>query len=116
MKVIENKGNYIYVKYDEPYELKKLIALMKEAMAICVDEGSQKLLVNLLDMPGKIKTLDRLEMGIQGALIFRHHFKVAVVYRKEELNLFAEDVAVNRGLNTRVFSDMDTAMEWLMEK
>ena len=116
MNVIENKGQYIFVNYDEPYVLKNAIALLKESAAACATNKCRKLLLNFVNMPGKVKTLDRFELGIQGAIIFRRLEKIAAVYRKEEMNLFLENVAVNRGLNIRIFSDMDTALKWLEVK
>lgn len=113
MKVIENKGEYIFIDYDEPYTLNNLIALMKEASDFCAAEHSEKLLVSIYNMPGKVSTLDRFELGIQGTLIFRAKIKIALVYRKDELNFFAENVAVNRGMNARIFSDMNEAKNWL---
>ena len=64
-------------------------------------------------MPGKVKTIQRFEIGVQGSLIFRNLIKVAVLYRPEEIDWFAETVSKNRGLNAKIFSEMDQAMEWL---
>ncbi len=113
MKKIENKNSYVYVLYDEPYTKEGLIDLMKETHNACLGFGCRLILVNLLNMPGIISTMDRFEMGIQGALLFKSNFKIAVVYRKEEINQFAETVGVNRGMNTYVVSDMESALKWL---
>lgn len=113
MKVIEKRDGYVHVIYDEPYAKSVLIDLMKEAHDKCTEFGTNVLLVELSSMPGIISTLDRFELGIQGTLIFRGGYKIAVVYRKEEINRFAENVGVNRGLNTRVFDDLQEAMKWL---
>ncbi|MBL8107761.1 MAG: hypothetical protein JNJ72_19490, partial [Anaerolineales bacterium] len=53
------------------------------------------------------------EIGVQGSLIFRNLIKVAVLYRKEEIDWFAETVSKNRGLNAKIFSQMDEALKWL---
>lgn len=113
MKTIEKKGEYIFVDYAEPYVYKNAINLLKEAAEVCAAEKCSKLLLSFVDMPGKVKTLDRFEFGVQGAIIFRHLKKVGVVYRREEMNRFLETVAVNRGLNIRLFDNFDEAMEWL---
>jgi hypothetical protein len=113
MKTIENKGGYVSVYYNNVYRFEELIELMKEAFERCRADDCSLLLVNLQDMPGTLKTMDRFKLGVQGAGIFKGMIKIAVVFRKAELNWFAETVAVNRGMNARVFGDMQTARKWL---
>jgi hypothetical protein len=57
--------------------------------------------------------MERFELAMQAVKLFQNKGKYALVYRKEEINRFAENVGVNRGLNARIFSDMDEAMQWL---
>ncbi len=113
MKKIENKGNYLSVKYSEPYQLESFIALIKEVAETCRAQNCTNVLVDARRMPGKIGTMDRFQVGVAGAEAFRGLAKVAVVYRKEEMNWFAETVGVNRGARVRVFSDLSQAVNWL---
>jgi hypothetical protein len=113
MKVFKNRGGYIYVQYDEAYTKSNFIELMKEAYEKCAESGCKTLLVNVSEMKGTISTIDRFELGVQGALIFKNTFKIAVVYKEEEINQFAETVGINRGMNARVFGSMEKAFEWL---
>jgi hypothetical protein len=50
---------------------------------------------------------------MKGVSLFRFKGTYAIVYRKEEINRFAENVGANRGLNALMFSDMDEALKWL---
>jgi hypothetical protein len=113
MKTIQNQGPYLLVKFTDPYQLDQLVELMKEVGAVCRGENLSKVLVDLHEMPGKVSTMDRFQLGVEGANIFRGLAKVAVVYRKSEMNWFAETVSKNRGASVRVFSETDEAMKWL---
>ncbi len=113
MPIIERRNGYVYVEYAKPFNFEKFITISKQVVKICVAEHYQKLLVNISQMTGKVKPLERFEIGVQGALIFRNKVKIAMLYRAEEIDRFAETVSVNRGLSARIFSEMDQAMEWL---
>ncbi len=113
MKKIEQRNRYIYVEFDEEYSIEVFVSISKQVFDLCQTENHKKVLVNVTNMPGKVNTLQRFELGMQGAMIFRNLIKIAVVYRKEEIDWFAETVSKNRGLNARIFSQMDKAMEWL---
>lgn len=113
MKSIERRNGYLYLEYAEPYTFENFITISKQVFETCKAEQYQKVLVNVSEMTGKVKALERFEIGVQGALIFRNKVKIAVLYRAEEIDWFAETVSVNRGLNARIFSEMEKAMEWL---
>lgn len=113
MKKIEQRHGYIYVEYDEEFSLDVFVSTSKQVFDLCQTENYKKILVNATHMPGKVKTLQRFELGVQGSLIFRNLIKVAVLYRAEEINWFAETVSKNRGLNAKIFSEMDKALQWL---
>lgn|GEM_PF-1734058 len=113
MKLIEGRKGYLYVEYSEPYKFNDLIHMMHEVLVVCEKESYKKFLVNISNMTGKVTPMERFELAVKGASLFLYKGRYAVVYRKEEINRFAETVGVNRGLNARIFSDMDEAMKWL---
>ena len=113
MKKIEQRDGYIYVEYDEEYSIEVFVSTSKHVFEICQTKNYRKVFVNITHMPGKVKTIQRFEIGVQGSLIFRNLIKVAVLYRPEEIDWFAETVSKNRGLNAKIFSEMNQAMEWL---
>ena len=113
MKKIEQRDGYIYVEYDDEYSLEVFVSTSKEVFELCQAKGCRKVLVNVTNMPGKVRTFQRFEIGVQGALIFHNAIKAAVLYRKEEIDWFAETVSKNRGLNAKIFSQMDEALQWL---
>jgi hypothetical protein len=111
--MIEDRGSYIFVKFNEPFQLDRLLKLMDEVAEACRETGCGKVLVDLREMPGRISAMDRFQMGVYGSKLFQKLAKVAVVYRKEEINRFAETVGMNRGLHARIFSDIEEARAWL---
>ena len=116
MKKIEQRDGYIYVEYDEEYSIDVFVSTSKQVFDLCQKENYRKVLVNVTNMPGKVRTFQRFEIGVQGSLIFRNLIKVAVLYRKEEIDWFAETVSKNRGLNAKIFSEVNEATEWLKVK
>ncbi len=113
MKLIEGRKEYLYVEYSEPYQFNNLIALMKEVLVVCETKSYKKFLVNISSMTGKVAPMERFELAVKGVALFQFRGKYAIVYRKEEINYFAETVGVNRGLNAHIFSNMGEAMQWL---
>jgi len=113
MTQIERRNGYLYVEFTEEYKLEKFISISREALTICKQKNHNKILVNILNMPGTLSPMQRFEAGVRGAQMFHSQFKIAVVFRKEEITRFAENVGINRGLNGRIFSDLDRALEWL---
>ncbi len=111
--MIENKGNYLYVEHSKPFELNSFVALMDEVAEECRRQNIRKVLVDVRAMPGKVNFMERFKLGEAGAEIFRGVAQVGLVYRKEEINWFAETVSVNRGANVRIFADLEETMEWL---
>jgi len=110
---IERRKHYIYLEFSEPYTREKFFSISNNVLEICEKENFKKILVNIQNMPGRVMAMERFELGVQGALLFSHKATIAVVYRKEEIDGFAETVGVNRGLSARIFSDVEKACEWL---
>ena len=113
MKTIQPLDNYLFVKYTEPFELDEFLALIREVADVCRNKSRARVLVDVSEMSGKMSTMDRFRLGVEGAAIFRNLAQVAIVYRQQEMNRFAETVGINRGGRVRVFGDLDTAMKWL---
>lgn len=113
MKQIIPRQDHLFVEYSEPYELDTFIALIQEVAGICRREKFTKVLVDVRGMAGKISAIERFKLGVAGADAFRAVAQVAIIYRQEEMNWFAETVGVNRGANVRIFSKPDEASKWL---
>lgn len=96
----------------------EMLKLWKLVADECRARGvSRVLAVNELTGPTSQLEVFQISKQLPVVLAGAVH-KVAFVIRGGaealEVSLFAENVAVNRGLNGRVFADEDTALAWLM--
>lgn len=95
--------------YDPSSALKLLSLIPVEAERV----ASGHVLVDIRGVIGEGSTLARFEMGATAARLLPP-LRVAIVWRVETTDRFAETVAVNRGANLRVFSGEPEALDWLL--
>ena len=82
----------------------------------CYKRGFRKLLVEE-DFPNQLSTMEIYTLTNAITKMFTKTLKVAFVDRQSEhndLNLFGETVAVNRGAYGRIFTNSKDAEIWLM--
>jgi len=113
MPIYTNKGKYLLVEADEPYSLNLFFTMIDEVARRCVQENLKKVLVDITAMEGSPSIIDRYETGVKIAEVWGSKIRAAGVARKSMINFLVETVAVNRGADFKVFSDMDLAMQWL---
>jgi hypothetical protein len=113
----EHRGAYLFAHITGKGEsLQTTQANWREIADACKRGGYNKVLI-LEDIEGEMPFMEQFafaaglkEIGFDGV-------KVAFVDAKAEQfanNKFAEDVAVNRGANGRLFQDIDEALAWLL--
>ena len=78
------------------------------------DADTQKVLVDARVTQGSLSIMERFEYATRLAEHFRG-LKVAFVLHEslQDPGLFGESVAINRGGNIRVFTNLEEACEWL---
>lgn len=108
-----NKGNYLLVEINEGYSFKMLKETVHQIIAHSKKENLGKVLVDLTNMDGEFKTIDRYEIGLEIAKVWGQGVQVATVARESQVNFLVENVAVNRGAKLRVFIKIEPALEWL---
>jgi hypothetical protein len=91
----------------------ELLAMVKDE---AVRSGVQFILINAVEVPPPNNTYDRYELGVKIAAIFKHLFKIAIIFPKEHTTKFAENVAVNRGAKVLVTSSETEAKDWFYGK
>jgi SpoIIAA-like len=80
--------------------------------------NKNKLLLDFTEAHAEISFADRYFLVKEMRIFERHKVvKVAVVGRPEQLDYkkFGEIVALNQGVNGRVFTNVEDAEEWLLE-
>ncbi|HEX2697253.1 MAG TPA: hypothetical protein VHM28_06050 [Anaerolineales bacterium] len=112
----ENRGNYLFVEIAGLYSLKLILSTIQKISDNCQHDNLGKVLVDLRELEGDLSIIDRFEIGVEVARVIGPKIKVAAVARRSIINYMAETVAVNRGANLKVFSEMGKALNWLEEK
>ena len=96
-----------------------LLAAAAQATAFCDERNISRVLIDLRSMSGGLDTLETYDVAgreLPRQEAVRRVLKSAILDRPENIERirFFETVAVNRGLNVRVFADEETAVEWLL--
>ena len=105
------------------YSLLKANHLFRHAIENALLHDRIKILIDVSNITGNIPFFDRFEYSAFLAKFQREHAspkmtrmtRIAVVGHKPivDKKKFGETVAVNRGANVEVFTDMDNAYAWL---
>jgi hypothetical protein len=111
---IWSEGAYLRLcvrgRYDPPSGLALLSLIPVEAQHF----ACRHVLVDIRGVIGEGSTLSRFEMGATAARLLPP-LRVAIVWRAETTDRFAETVALNRGANLRVFASEPEALAWLLD-
>jgi hypothetical protein len=115
---IQVDGDVLRVTATGTRSFETVLAMSQDILAICVEKKLKKVLIDVLALEGRLSTIDAYE--ISGKHFPKRRYRgviarCAVVDLKEfeETYRFFENVAVNRGLSFRIFSDTDEAIAWL---
>jgi len=96
-----------------------LLAAAAQATAFCGEREISRLLIDVRSMSGSLDTLETYDVAgreLPRQRAVRRVLRSAILDRPENIERirFFETVAVNRGLNVRVFADEAPAVEWLL--
>ena len=115
---IEKKGDILWVTATGARSMESVLAMSKDIMAACVENGVVKVLTDVRALEGRLSTMDSYEIPDKHFSKMRDPNVItqsAIVDLKEfeESYKFFENVAANRGYTLRIFSNPDEAAEWL---
>ena len=79
----------------------------------CLAKNCKLVLVDARDLRIRLDTMEIFRAGEDAAALRSYGLRVALVAREEMIDPFFEDVTFNRGGNVGVFTDIDTARDWL---
>ena len=109
----------VYVRFEYTGEFsqaagKQCIDAMVEA---CRRLQIPKALLDCRKMTGKIQILEGFMVAHYGGKMRGFLTKTALVGREDQMfpDNFVENVAVNRGVNLKIFTDIEEAIAWLKE-
>ena len=113
MPIYENRGSYLFVRLTEPYSLKLALSSLREFAERCKQERLEKALIDVSVLERKISIWDRYQIGEEYVRVVSPKIRVAMVGRRELIDLMMENVVVNRGGRFKVFPEMESALKWL---
>ena len=112
---MEKKMEYLYFTISGEYDRADFTSYAALIMKECGNQNVHKVLINALQVSGTdLSIMERYIVGEVVAQLFPSSIKLAVVWPEEDINKFAETVAVNRGVFIRVFPDVAAAEHWLL--
>jgi hypothetical protein len=117
LEIIE-RGDYVIAKLGGVRSPETLLAAASTTTSYCKEHGFTRVLIDLRDMAGGLDTLETFEVAGHR---LPHQNGVRLLVRSAILDhtenveriRFFETVALNRGLNVKVFDDRGSAVEWL---
>jgi hypothetical protein len=117
LSYLEDDG-IIFTKYLMPWALEEFGQVVAENLAMAAETGSLLFLGDCRELPSSGSLIDIYEMGemLDGLGVDRRMREALVVAAPaEETGTFEFFVTVttNRGIQVRLFGDMDEATEWL---
>ena len=111
----EKKENYLLMTISGEYSKKDFMSYPGIILERCEKENIKKVLVDTLHVTStNVATMDRFYMGENIAKVLGPKIKLAVVWHKEHINKFAENVAVSKGGNLFVTHSFEDAEDWLL--
>ena len=112
---IHEEPGYLVIGVEGTFEIGEMKKMIQALVIESEKRGYDRALLDISKIEGPIKQFDRFLIGQHAAEHWRPGLRVAVVYRPEEINRFAEGVATSRGANLRVVADVQSGLHWLME-
>ena len=114
--------NFMTLIASGTYSLERAIHLCKLSIDTCFSYNKSKILVDITKVTGNVPFFDRFQYAEALAQYKSTHAltkvsKIALVGREPliDKNRFGETVAVNRGVNIKVFTELNDALAWLNE-
>jgi hypothetical protein len=94
-------------------DLVELCGLCSLAAEVGRLRGQRKLVIDALALRPEISDAERVQLGHHLAQCFRGFEKIAWVYHVDEHSGIAQKIAVEQGIDVRVFDHLEAATEWI---
>lgn len=113
----QDRDGYLYALVEGEIDNAEVTSrYWREIAAKCKEAGTQKVLI-VEDLPGGPSVTEVYNLASALPALGFYRIKIAFVDRhldQQELNQFGELVAVNRGINGKIFTEVDAAEKWLL--
>jgi hypothetical protein len=114
LHIIQGEG-YLHIEFAGEFSIPAAKRSVDTMMDACMKMSCTKVLFDCRCMTGSLSTMDRYDVAQYGSDKIDHIIRVAMLGRDDQIlpDKFFENVAVNRGLTLKVFTDIDEAVAWL---
>ena len=116
---VEVRPAYLHAKVVGERTAANLLRFLEESYASCVKSGRTALLLDVGFSGPSLNTTSVYNVILQRLMDARKLHKIAYVQTNTDdpaIPYFAETVALNRGVNVRLFQSVAEAGEWLSEE
>ncbi len=113
------EGNLLRVTLAGTYPKERLEGranVFDPLIEVCRDDRCRGAVIDARELDVELDTLEQFRAGMDAASLNQYGFYVAFVARQEMLSGFFRDVLRNRGALAAIFTDMDSAMNWIRER
>jgi hypothetical protein len=121
--IIETQPGYLTMVYEGQYDASLADKFSNQVLEVCIAHQPAKLLIDFRKVTGEMSTMERFHLSVTAATkyfgailtgkIISCCFAVVGTHPLVDSRRFEETVAVNRGLNIKVFTEMAEALAWL---
>jgi hypothetical protein len=113
----EEHSGHLEVSYTGSLGFSEVMGLLQAISEHAATVGQKHVLLDVTRSTGDLSVADRYRVGDVMARRWERSVRLAVLLREEHLlpDRFWVTVTRNRGLSTDVFTERDSAIEWLLE-
>lgn len=114
---VSNAGGYLLVEFLGEFGVEAGKRCVDRMASACKEHRCTKILLDCRQMTGDMPIFNRFQVVEYGASVLFATEKFALLVRPEVAlpDKFVENAAVNRGMNLRVVTEFDDAVQWLSE-
>lgn len=106
--------DYLEVVFRGERSLPGLLDCMNAAYERSQIDEYRRILLDIAEAKGTLKTFDRFRLGEEAAKLFNSTYRIVTLEKVEEITKLAENTAVNRGVSLLVIADRQVGLDWLL--
>jgi hypothetical protein len=113
-----DETRFVWAQFTGTWNLDELPGLLANILKECGTRRCNLLLIDILSVKNdQISTFERYKMGLGAASMSGGVRRMATVARPDQIDPqhFGETVARNRGMNIRIFGEVEPAQAWLLQ-
>jgi len=115
---ILDKGSYLLVEFFGEFSVEAGKQCVDRMVEACEEHERSRVLLDCRRMTGEMPVMARFQVAEYGTTKRLQIKRIALLNREEVMlpDNFVENVAVNRGMNLKAFTDFDEAQLWINDQ